>query len=139
MPNDKYRTPYHKLYAAEKARKARTWRQIQQARKQAEYWRQRWKLHPETMGANLARINGDRRQAAARRTTRLLEVLRHVPERVSSWELRPGIASALEKVGHVNDHHAVRRFIEACRRRRLIAFDMSTLSWSIDRQDADKE
>lgn len=129
MPN----TPYHKLYTAEKARKARTWRQIRQARRQAEYWRQRWKEHPETMGANLARINGDRRQAAARRTTRLLEVLSHLPERVTSWELRPMVAAALEKVGHVSDHHAIRRFLEACRRRSLIAFDMPTLSWSVAR------
>lgn len=138
MPNDREHIPYHRHYAAEKARKARTWRQIRQARKQAEYWRLRWQQHPETMGANLARINGDRREKAAKRTTRLLEVLRQLPERVSSWELRPGVAAALEKVGHVSDHRAVRRFLEACRRRRLIAFDMSTLSWTID-MTADRE
>lgn len=135
MPNDD-RKPYHKLYAADKARKARTWKQIRQARRQAEYWRERWRKHPETMGANLARINGDRKQSAAKRTTRLIEVLRQLPVTVSSWELRPLVAQALGKVGHVSDRHAVNRFLEACRRRRLIAFDMSTLSWAIDtRQD----
>lgn len=136
MPNTDHKVPYHRQYAADKAKKARSWKQIRQARRQAEYWRLRWQQHPETMGANLARINGDRREKAARRTTRLLEVLGHLPAKVSSWELRPLIASALEKVGHVSDTMAVRRFLEACRRRRLIAFDMSTLSWAIDtRQD----
>lgn len=140
MPN---KTPYYLTYAKDKARKARTWKQIQRGRRQAEYWRTRWQLHPETMGANLRRINGARQADAARRTTRLLEVTRLMQPTHMSWELRPSIAHALEQLGHAFDPTAVNRFLSAARRRSLVSFHQPSLSWRItrpqDTHEADKE
>lgn len=116
--------------AQARAAKARSFRQIRQARKQADYWRTRWQTHPETMGANLRRINTERQQLAGQRTARLLAVLENLPQLVKSWELRPAIAASLAKLGHATDAKAVERFLSAVRRRDLIAFDEKTLTWS---------
>lgn len=138
MPHRK--TPYHVRYAKDQAKKARTWKQIQRGRRQADYWRTRWQLHPETMGANLRRINDGRKADADRRTARLLEVTRLMQPSHSSWELRPAIAHALGQLGHAADDTAVNRFLSACRRRRLLSFDAPTLRWSVTRpQETDRE
>jgi hypothetical protein len=120
---------YARLLKRQQIQRARTWRQIQQGKRQANYWRDRWASHPETMGANLRRINDSRKAQAHARTDRLLAVLNLVPVEVKSWDLRPSIASALDRLGHASDKPAVERFLSAIRRRNLITFDASKLAW----------
>lgn len=120
---------YAMLLKRQQIQRARTWRQVQQGKRQANYWRDRWASHPETMGANLRRINDARKASAQARTDRLLAVLQLIPGEVKSWDLRPSIASALDKLGHASDKLAVERFLSAIRRRNLLTFDAAKLSW----------
>ena len=120
---------YAMLLKRQQIKRARTWRQIQQGKRQANYWRDRWASHPESMGANLRRINDARKAAANARTDRLLGVLQLIPQEVKSWDLRPHIANALDRLNHAHDKPAVERFLSAIRRRNLITFHAERLAW----------
>ena len=112
-------------------RRNKAYRKVQAAMRQAEYWRKRWESHPETMRSNLDRINGTRKEKAAERTARLLEILSQCPVVIKSWELRPTLEAGIVKAGYTLKAGSHMTLLQALRRRSLIAFDHSTLSWKV--------
>jgi len=111
--------------------RAISFRRIRAAKERAKYWRERWKTHPETMRANLDRLNEARKaKANARTVEKLRPILDRMPRTIPSWEFRQRIAEA---IGHgvTKDHPIITRFLSAVRRRGLVRFDESTMSWLV--------
>lgn len=111
--------------------RGRAFKRALRARKQADYWRQRWASHPETMRSNLDRINGTRREKAAERTERLLQILSHCPKAIPSWELRKTFDNAVTLAGFTLTPTSSTVLLSALRRRNLIRFDHASLSWLV--------
>lgn len=101
------------------------------AKAQADYWRKRWQTHPETMRSNLESLNRTRREKAAERTQRLLQILRHCPAQLMSWELRPTLEIAIVKSGFTLKAGSFKTLMIALRRRGLVSFDGATLRWTL--------
>lgn len=121
MKTDKERKDRH---ARNKA-----WRKALNAKRQADYWRKRWETHPETMRSNLARINGTRKEKAAQRTQRLLQILALCPDEVMSWDIRSTMESAIVRAGFQFKAGSFKTLMVALRRRNLISFDPERLVW----------
>lgn len=106
-------------------------RKSQAAARQADYWRRRWQTHPETMRSNLEALNRTRREKAAERTQRLMQILSHCPEQVMSWELRPVMEAAIAKAGFTVKPGSFKTLMMALRRRSLVSFDNVALRWTL--------
>lgn len=115
----------------DRLRKVKAYRKVLAGKRQAEYWRKRWESHPETMRSNLDRINGTRKEKAAERTARLLEILSHCPREISSWELRPTLEAGIVKAGFTLKAGSHMTLLQALRRRSLIAYDSPSMTWKV--------
>ena len=112
-------------------RRNKAYRKVQAGMRQAEYWRKRWESHPETMRSNLDRINGTRKEKAAERTARLLEIMSHCPGEIKSWELRPTLEAGIVKAGYTLKAGSHMTLLQALRRRTLISFYPDALVWKV--------
>ena len=110
---------------ASQVKRAKTFRQIRAAKQRTDYWRQRWKTHPETMRANLDRINKARKEKADERTAKIVAVMARLPAVIPSWEFRAKVNEA------IGDPQLYDRFLSCLRRRGLIRFDHETLCWHL--------
>ena len=115
----------------DRLRKVKAYRKVLAGKRQAEYWRKRWESHPETMRSNLDRINGTRKEKAAERTARLLEILSHCPREIKSWELRATLEAGIVKAGYTLKAGSHMTLLQALRRRTLISFDPDALVWKV--------
>lgn len=106
-------------------------RKSQAAARQAEYWRKRWKTHPESMRSNLEALNRARKEKAEHRTEGLKLILANCRPDLLSWELKPELEAAIVKAGYTLKPNRVKTLIAALRRRNLISFDHSTLRWRL--------
>lgn len=106
-------------------------RKAQAGARQAEYWRKRWKTHPETMRSNLEALNRTRKEKAEKRTAVLKVILGNARHDLLSWELKPELEAAIVKSGYTLKPNSVKLLIAALRRRNLISFDHSTLRWRL--------
>lgn len=116
---------------ADKARRARIWKARRNAMRLADYWRKRWASHPETLKANLDRINRERKDRAEEKGRRLAMLASTMPGQIPSQELRKRIRIALQGQGMEGDRRQVERVRVGLIRRRLIAFDNVALSWKV--------
>ena len=116
---------------ADKARRARIWKAKRNAMRLADYWRKRWASHPESLKANLDRINRERKDRAAEKGRRLAMLASTMPGQIPSQELRERIRIALQGQGMEGDRRQVERVRVGLIRRRLIAFDNVALSWKV--------
>ena len=108
------------------------WNRRRKAMRLADYWRKRWETHPESLKANLDRINRERKDKAKEKTRRLAMLAEAMPSKViHSSQLRETIRLALQGFGMDGDRKQVERVRVGLIRRRLIAFDNATLSWSV--------
>ena len=116
---------------SDNARKARIWNARKKAMRLADYWRKRWASHPESLRANLDRINRERKDKAAEKGRRLAMLASSMPDTIHSSELRERIRYALQGHGMEGDRRQVERVRVGLIRRRLIAFDNVTLTWKV--------
>ena len=112
-------------------RKARIWSARRKAIRLADYWRKRWATHPESLKANLDRINKERKDRAREKTRRLAMLAEAMPRAIHSSQLREAIRLSLHGLGMDGDRRQVERVRVGLIRRRLIAFDNVTLQWSV--------
>lgn len=112
-------------------RQVRNFRKVQAGKRQAEYWRQRWKTCPESMRSNLERINTTRKEKAAERTQRLLAILAQMPVEIESWNLRKVCEEGITKAGYTLKPGIHLTLLQALRRRSLISYDHSTMRWKV--------
>lgn len=115
----------------DRIKQVRNYRKVVAARRQAEYWRRRWETHPETMRSNLETLNRARKEKAAERTKRLLEITRLMPAEIESWNLRTSAEKAIAQAGYSVKPGVHLTLLQALRRRSLISFDHSTLRWKV--------
>lgn len=118
-----------KKWTPKQAKKARTFRQIRAGIARAKLWRERWKTHPETMRANLDRINAQRKRDAEVVTRGLVVLIDNLPKQMHSWEMRPSIAKAIHLTGKGGAN--VEATLSLLRRRSLISFDHKTQLWTV--------
>ena len=118
-----------KKWTPKQAKKARTFRQIRAGIARAKLWRLRWQTHPESMRANLDKINAGRKRDAAEVTKGLGRLLEHLPKQMQSGEMRKAIATALERAGKKGQN--VEATLSLLRRRSMISFDHQTLTWTV--------
>lgn len=119
---------------AGRVKRAKTFRQIRAGLARAKLWRERWKLHPETMRANLDRINGKRKADAEERTRRLRTFADTLPQQMDAGTMRESIGKSLAALGHRSDPPAVERILSALRRRSMVTFDAERLLWMVAKQ-----
>ena len=118
-----------KKQTAKEIKRAKTFRQIRAGIARAKLWRERWKTHPETMRANLDKINSRRKAKADERTQRLIRFAESLPEKMQSGEMRQRIGDALEGFGRPRTE--TESVLSAMRRRSMLTFDLSTLMWTV--------
>ncbi len=106
-------------------------KKAQAAARQAEYWRKRWKTHPETMRSNLESLNRTRKEKAEKRTEGLKRILANSRPELMSWELKPELEKAIVQCGYTLKPNSVKTLVAALRRRNLISFDPVTLRWRL--------
>lgn len=116
---------------AGRVKKAKTFRQIRAGLARAKLWKERWAKHPESMRANLDRINARRKQIAEQRTANLKRLTATLPDTVPTGELRKGILAALQGFAVPNAEARVEPVLMALRRRGLVRFDLATLTWMV--------
>lgn len=116
---------------AGKVKRAKTFRQIRAGLARAKLWRERWAKHPETMRANLDRINGTRKAKAEERTKRLSVFAGHLPIQMQAGNVRQEIGKVLTALGHRAEKPDVERILSALRRRRMVTFDNVQLLWMV--------
>ena len=104
-------------------------RKMLKARRQSQYWRERWKTHPETMRNNLDSLNRARKEKAAERTKRLLAILGKCPEQIASWDLRKTLLEAITSSGYSVTPTSSTVLLSALRRRKLIAYHSESMTW----------
>ena len=118
-----------KKQTAKEIKRAKTFRQIRAGMARAKLWKQRWKTHPETMRANLDKINSRRKAKADERTQRLTRFAKTLPEKMQSGEMRQRIGDALEVLGR--PRRETESVVSALRRRSMLTFDLATLTWTV--------
>lgn len=118
-----------KKQTAKEIKRAKTFRQIRAGIARAKLWKERWKTHPETMRANLDKINSRRKAKADERTQRLIRFAESLPEKMQSGEMRQRIGDALEGFGRPRTE--TESVLSAMRRRSMLTFDLSTLMWTV--------
>ena len=118
-----------KKQTAKEIKRAKTFRQIRAGIARAKLWKQRWKTHPETMRANLDKINSRRKAKADERTQRLTRFAKTLPEKMQSGEMRQRIGDALEVLGR--PRRETESVVSALRRRSMLIFDLATLTWTV--------
>lgn len=116
---------------AGRVKRAKTFRQIRAGLARAKLWRERWAKHPETMRANLDRINGTRKAKAEHRTARLSEFAKALPIEMQAGSVREEIGKALASLGHRHERQDIERVLSALRRRSMLAFDNVALTWKV--------
>ena len=118
-----------KKQTAKEIKRAKSFRQIRAGIARAKLWKERWKTHPETMRANLDKINSRRKAKADERTQRLIRFAESLPEKMQSGEMRQRIGDALEGFGRPRTE--TESVLSAMRRRSMLTFDLSTLMWTV--------
>ena len=111
--------------------RATIWNRRRKAIRLADYWRKRWATHPESLKANLDRINKERKDRAREKTRRLAMLAEAMPPQIHSAQLRETIRIALQGHGMEGDRRQVERVRVGLIRRRLIAFDNVALTWKV--------
>jgi hypothetical protein len=118
-----------KKQSAKDIKRAKTFRQIRAGMARAKLWKERWAKHPETMRANLDKINAGKKAKAEERTQRLTRFAKTLPEKMQSGEMRQRIGDALEVFGR--PRREVEMVVSALRRRAMLTFDLATLTWTV--------
>jgi hypothetical protein len=118
-----------KKQTAKEVKRAKTFRQIRAGMARAKLWRQRWQTHPETMRANLDKINNQRKADAAKKTVTLVRFAKTLPGKMNAGEMRRTIGDALVAFG--SSKAKVEMVVSAMRRRSMLTFDAGTLTWTV--------
>jgi len=96
------------------------------------YWANRWKTNPDSMRANLERVNKSKKDKADQRTKRLSDFVSQLPPRINSWDLRPSIAKLYQQLsGKELPKLKIHATVMHLRRRGMIVFDDTTCEWII--------
>lgn len=116
---------------AREVKRAKTFRQIRAGLARAKLWKERWAKHPETMRANLDRINGTRKANAEKRTEHLKRLTAVMPDTVQAGDIRKVILDGLVTLSVANPISRVEPVLSALRRRGLVRFDLASLKWFV--------
>jgi hypothetical protein len=114
-----------------RVKRAKTFRQIRAGIARAKLWKERWELYPDSMRANLDKINGTRKEDAAKRTERLITFAKTLPSKIQAGNVRQEIGKSLAAFGHRNEKPDIERILSAMRRRSMLRFDNVALVWMV--------
>ena len=95
------------------------------------HWKTRWEQEPEFMRANLDRLIAQNKRKAAKYSEKLDGLVRVLPATIKSWELRQTISAGIKHLGGQGDRKQVHRVVMALRRRKMLTYSESTLSWTV--------
>ena len=96
------------------------------------YWANRWKTNPDSMRANLERVNKINKDKADQRTKKLNHFISLLPPRIKSWDLRPSIAKLyLQLSGQELPKLKIHSTVMNLRRRGMITYDEASCEWIV--------
>lgn len=117
-----------------KAAREREKRKFAKRMARGRYWKNRWKVQPDFMRANLNALIETNKAKWKRRREKTEEIVRSMPEVIPSWELRNELTKAVQRppfnVAEPTKQE-IQKLVVRIRLYGLMRFDHETLCWHL--------